>query len=305
MPEDIPQVRMIHRLSDHQNARLRSAIDRVLSDVPREITAIQSKLEKATRRIGKVEESLKKIPDDDQLQPMLDKLNRMHKDLTEAAALVEKNEAAVKQIDFQIAEIDRSEHKLQAKVGDTKKGLDRREMVRRVHKVLDDYSRELSAKKARELGDAVAGRFAQLWRKGDFVRRIEIDPVSFRVTLRDRHDREVPKHELSAGEKQIYAISVLWGLASVSGRPLPMVIDTPLGRLDADHRSHIVERYLPNASHQVIILSTDTEIDKTYFKALSASVSHSYRLQYDPQGARSSIEKGYFWKRDKELAHAD
>jgi DNA sulfur modification protein DndD len=87
-----------------------------------------------------------------------------------------------------------------------------------------------------------------------------------------------------------------------------MVIDTPLGRLDADHRSHLVERYFPHASHQVIILSTDTEIDKTYFHELAPAVSHSYRVQYAVNDARSTVETGYFWKRqekDKELAHAD
>ncbi len=39
-----------------------------------------------------------------------------------------------------------------------------------------------------------------------------------------------------------------------------MAIDTPLGRLDSEHRHHLVERYFPQASHQVMLLSTDTEI---------------------------------------------
>lgn len=305
-PDDIPQVEMIHRLSDDQRSRLLSAIDRVLDDVPGQLKSAQRKLEKATRRLGKVEQSLKKVPDDDQLQPLLDQMKEFHRDLAAAGAEAERNETAVKQIDYQLTELERKERTLQSKLADAEKGLDRRAMVARVRNVLDDYAQALTAKKSQELSEAVAGRFAQLWRKGDVVRRIEIDPVTFQVTLHDRHDRAVPKHQLSAGEKQIYAISMLWGLAEVSGRPLPMVIDTPLGRLDADHRGHLVERYFPHASHQVIILSTDTEIDKTYFQDLAPAVSHSYRLQYDPHNARSTVEKGYFWKRQKkELTHAD
>jgi DNA sulfur modification protein DndD len=138
------------------------------------------------------------------------------------------------------------------------------------------------------------------------VRRIEIDPISFQVSLFDRHDRAIPKKQLSAGEKQIYAISMLWALAQVSGRPLPMVIDTPLGRLDSEHRAHLVARYFPHASHQVIILSTDTEIDQAYFQDLSSSMSHAYHLRYDAHDARTIIEEGYFWnRRELELAHAD
>ena len=306
VPADIPQVEMIHRLSDDQRLRLLSAIDRVLDDLPKQLKALQKKLEKATRRLSKVEHELKKVPDEDQLQPLLERLKRLHGDLAKAGADTERNEAAVKQLDFRLTELDREENKLLQKLADAEKGLDRRAMVARVRNVLDDYAQVLTTTKSKELGEAVAGRFAQLWRKGDIVRRIEIDPISFKVTLYDRHDRVVPKHQLSAGEKQIYAISILWGLAEVSGRALPMVIDTPLGRLDGDHRGHLVERYFPHASHQVIILSTDTEIDETYFEDLGPAVSHSYRLQYDSQDARSTIEKGYFWKRPKkELAHAD
>ncbi len=305
-PDDLPHVEMVHRLSDDQKTRLLSAIEHVLNQLPDQLKDLQKKLEKATRRLSQVEQALKKVPDGDQLQPVLEKMKELHRDLAAAGAEAERNEQNVKQIDFRLTELEREERKLNEKLGDAEKGLNRRAMVARVRNVLDDYAQALTATKSRELSDAVAGRFAQLWRKGDVVRRIEIDPATFKVTLRDRHDRIVPKKQLSAGEKQIYAISMLWGLAEVSGRPLPMVIDTPLGRLDGDHRSHLVERYFPHASHQVIILSTDTEIDKTYFDDLGSAVSHSYHLQYDTQDARTKVEKGYFWKQQaKELAHAD
>ena len=41
-----------------------------------------------------------------------------------------------------------------------------------------------------------------------------------------------------------------------------------MARLDAAHRQNLVERYFPNASHQVVIFSTDTEVDRQYYKAL-------------------------------------
>jgi DNA sulfur modification protein DndD len=47
--------------------------------------------------------------------------------------------------------------------------------------------------------------------------------------------------------------------SGLNATPLPAVIDTPMARLDSAHRQNLVERYFPHASHQVIVLSTDSE----------------------------------------------
>ena len=56
-----------------------------------------------------------------------------------------------------------------------------------------------------------------------------------------------------------------------------------MARLDAAHRQHLVERYFPNASHQVIIFSTDTEVDRQYYQALRPSIARAYHLNYDDE----------------------
>jgi len=89
---------------------------------------------------------------------------------------------------------------------------------------------------------------------------------------------------------------VLWGLARASARPLPAVIDTPMARLDATHRQHLVERYFPNASHQVILFSTDTEVDRKYYQELQPHIARAYHLNYDDRDRRTVGEEGYFWK---------
>jgi DNA sulfur modification protein DndD len=99
---------------------------------------------------------------------------------------------------------------------------------------------------------------------------------------------------LSAGERQMLAVATLWGLAKASGRPLPAVIDTPLGRLDSAHRSHLIQRYFPKASHQVLLLSTDEEIYGRYYEELQPAIGRSYRLEFDQAEGRTRIERGYF-----------
>lgn len=70
---------------------------------------------------------------------------------------------------------------------------------------------------------------------------VEIDPETFGITLFDTTGVVLPKERLSEGEKQIFAISILWGLAKASPRPLPAIIDTPMARLDSEHRTNLVD----------------------------------------------------------------
>jgi DNA sulfur modification protein DndD len=102
------------------------------------------------------------------------------------------------------------------------------------------------------------------------------------------------KRSLSAGEKQIYAISLLWGLGKSSDIELPIIIDTPFARLDSEHRTNIAKHYFPFASEQVIILSTDEEIDQKYFELLIASIGRKYLIEHYSENRHSIIKSGYF-----------
>jgi DNA sulfur modification protein DndD len=67
--------------------------------------------------------------------------------------------------------------------------------------------------------------------------------------------------QLLAGERQLLAMVMIWALKEASGAPMPVIVDTPPGRLDSDHRLSVVQNYFPRASHQVVLLATDAEVD--------------------------------------------
>ena len=94
---------------------------------------------------------------------------------------------------------------------------------------------------------------------------------------------------------------MLWGLAKAAARPLPAVIDTPLGRLDSSHRENLIERYFPDASHQVILLSTDEEIYGDYYQKLKPFISRSYTITYDDHSRGSKAIPGYQFSSEKEV----
>jgi len=167
----------------------------------------------------------------------------------------------------------------------------------RVHGVLDAFKDRLQEQKLDQLEEEVGRCFRYLLRKDDLIERIEIDKDDFRLTLFDDERNVVDKARLSAGEQQLLAVSFLWGLSLASGRSLPVVIDTPLGRMDSTHRKHLVERYFPHASHQVLLLSTDEEIDQKYLEVLKSkdALDRCYTIAYDRKSRGSKVRAGYFW----------
>ena len=79
-----------------------------------------------------------------------------------------------------------------------------------------------------------------------------------------------------------------------SQRPLPVVVDTPLARLDLEHRRRLLTEYLPNVSHQVVVLSTDTEVDVAAAADLEAVTARRIFLAHDLGSAATAVEEGYF-----------
>ncbi|WP_375476503.1 DNA sulfur modification protein DndD [uncultured Nostoc sp.] len=167
----------------------------------------------------------------------------------------------------------------------------------KVQETLKIFREKLTLRKLNKLEEEVKNCFLYLLHKSDLVHRIAIDSNTFGLYLYDLNGKPVPKHRLSAGEKQLLAIAFLWGLAKISGHRLPVAIDTPLGRLDSSHRSNLVERYFPSASHQVILLSTDTEIGKKEVETLreNEAIAREYLLKYDSSTRQTTIQPGYFW----------
>lgn len=166
-----------------------------------------------------------------------------------------------------------------------------------LQKKLKVFREKLKLRKLNQLESLITSCFRYLAHKSDLVQRVEVDAETFNLSLYDNDGLPIPKHRLSAGEKQMLAISLLWGLARASGRQLPVAIDTPLGRLDSSHRKNLVDRYFSQASHQVILLSTDTEIGKTEVQRLrkNALLSYEYLLKYDSQEQQTVVMPGYFW----------
>lgn len=165
----------------------------------------------------------------------------------------------------------------------------------RVRSILGRFRGAVAARHVSRIERLVLEGYRHLLRKASLVTALRIDPESFALTLFDKSGHAVHPERLSAGERQLLAISIIWAITRASGRVLPVAVDTPLGRLDSVHRKHLVERYFPLASHQVLLFSTDEEIDAEHYKRLRPSIGRSFRLNFDDKSGLTRIEPGYLW----------
>ena len=108
--------------------------------------------------------------------------------------------------------------------------------------------------------------------------------------------KKIELSRLSRGERQIFILALYWAIIEVSGRNIPFVIDTPYARIDANHRREISEKFFPNISDQVIILSTDEEINDEYYMIIKPHISKEYLLINDENENRTSVENHYFFE---------
>ncbi len=159
--------------------------------------------------------------------------------------------------------------------------------------VLARFAHHMVCKHLTRITNEINAALAALLRKQGLVAGVLIDPEDLSVTLLDSKRRRVDARRLSAGERQMMATGILWGLSRCTGMALPAVIDAPLGRLDRAHRTNLVERYFPNASRQVVLLSTDEEIIGDHLLRILPKVGAQYRLDFDETDACTSIREGY------------
>jgi DNA sulfur modification protein DndD len=282
----------------HFPAHLSHLRSRVLPEVVESSRQLMRGIGDLSERIARLEAELGRVPDEDRIasyQKELDQARKAHiEKMGELNALKIRAEVLERQRKEAEARLDRfGERDIDARVAED----DRHRMLRhskRVRETLIKFRTGVIRRHVTNMEALMLEAFRTLLRKSDLVHSLTIDPETFQITLTGRDNQLLPFDRLSAGERQLLATALLWGLARASGRPVPTVIDTPLGRLDSSHRRHLVERYFPMASHQVLLLSTDEEIVGAYHKALEPYVARHYLLAHDEALGHTHIKQGYF-----------
>ncbi len=287
------------QLSESAKSQLVFLRSGTLDDACRDAYKAVEELQELRMNRDSLQRVLQQTPDDDSVAGVFERLTAAVKEFAVLDDRGNRLDAAIQVLTKERDEIERQLQKIRRSAVDetiaSEEASRLASLAIRTQSTMREYLRRATAEKIDRLSAFITESFRFLLRKRTLVERVQIDPETFHITLFDTEGQPISKQRLSEGEKQIFAISVLWGLAQASPRPLPAIIDTPMARLDAEHRAHLVDRYFPNASHQVIILSTDTEVDESFYSSLTPSVARAYHLRYDDGEMRTVGEEGYFW----------
>jgi DNA sulfur modification protein DndD len=249
-----------------------------------------NRIEELQRHLARGQQVFRHAPREDGLRALLDEQAELNQELGRLAQQIDQSRRQLTALRGELQQLRSKRQQVEGESGRGARAIRLAELTLRMRQALEGYQQVLRPRKCAELRDYLRQMYQRLARKEDVIADVEVDQETYTIHLLDRAGHILPLRELSAGEKQIYAFSLLWALAKAARLQLPIVIDTPLGRLDSVHRGNLLRYYFPHAGQQVLVLSTDTELDRESLAVIQPHVARALRLVFLPREQRSVIE---------------
>ncbi|NHB88054.1 DNA sulfur modification protein DndD [Photorhabdus tasmaniensis] len=296
-----PKGDLLFDISERESGMLQQSIEKDSKKAWQRFDLYRNQLADVEQQLEQAAANIARAPEDEQLLDIFEKLrdlDRQRETLGQKyrSLLEDAKHTKQKQLDC-VRQVQKAHDAVRNQHGSSSAFKNAQETIN----LLDSYSEVLIQARVKTLSTNFELSYRKLARKEDLQLNAHINPDTFDVELIDEKGSVINRKLLSAGEKQIYAIAILEALAKTSGRDLPVIIDTPLGRLDSQHRDKLINHYFPEASHQVVLLSTDTEVDERYFvDQLRDDISHAYEIVFNAHTKSSTLKPGYFWELTKE-----
>jgi len=231
-------------------------------------------------------------PDLDAKKTRLVELNNRISSLSQEKGQLEANLASMTP---DLVEKRRQVARHTEQLGNSEKPARRAARAEQLAAMLDDLIAEALPSQTQEVAKAMTRAIRAMAHRNDYLHTVHIDGDGTLKLLGEDGRRNLRDFDLSAGEKQIFTQALISAIAEVSGKVFPLIVDTPLGRLDETHRLNVL-RHLTQRAGQVFLISTDTEVVGPYLEAIRDRVLKAYRI--DNQRTRdigiSIAVEGYF-----------
>lgn len=289
LPAQESTASLIHHLAEPDYRKLKRWIVAAVQLVPKQVEAQTKQLRALKRELQRIEKSLERAPDDSLIAPIHAKIADLKAQLEEKHKRELKLTEQLGSLRFQVEEKQRELRNVVETYERVQRAEKQRSLAELSQVALRTYQDALLRQKLSELERELVWCFNQLCHKEDFLSEAEIDPESWKVHFSNTLGQSFKLEHLSAGERQLYALALLWALRRIGNRDLPLAIDTPLARLDKEHRQRFLQYYINHISDQVILFATDTELDTHLLDQIHERVARIYRLTYDSQRGETTV----------------
>ena len=157
------------------------------------------------------------------------------------------------------------------------------EKLQRLIDTIDLLRERLISQKQKDLQDNTLTVYQQI---SHDTRVKSVHIADKKIEFLDSNQQELADDNFSAGEKHLQLTALTSALSQTTGFIAPMVIDTPLARLDAGDDSDKGNQkrlldYLASLPQQVILLATSSEIDRNKCQSMlcEKQVIKTYRVK--------------------------
>lgn len=277
---------------------LRWLVNNAIPEARKKTESLLRSLAEQEDAIFALEEKIRQIPTENYIIEQEKELHEAESNLAIAESNLTSFEAEIAKEEKELIEYEAELRKFKLENIDAEaKGSEAERLQRQTSKALatlTDFKKRLIAENISLIQSLIEESLQRLLRKLSLIKKLTIDPESFEIHLESPSGATVLWQQMSAGEQQIVTTAIIWGLARASGHAFPMMVDTPLGRLDESHRGKLLEHYYPEASHQVVLLSTDKEIGSKDLAELKDHVTRTYLVRHNEQTKVSDLTEGYF-----------
>ncbi|WP_104748434.1 AAA family ATPase [Helicobacter cetorum] len=268
-----------NRLPYIENAKELKGCILELAKLPREIKEISSRLAELK------DESLNA----EYFKDIKEEIEQLESDAKELQEKLRQERDCLKNLDDELIKLKEEKDKLGNQTKQDERMHKQLELYKSLKFGVETYKESLIRKLLKDLRKQVLENYKQILPK-DNVERVDINE-KFALSFINSSGEEISISSQSAGQKQIATISIFWALAMISKKQLPLVIDTPLGRIDSINRQSIVENYFLKASHQIIVLPQDTEFGLNEYERSQSAIAQTFEIQNHGDRDRASFMK--------------
>jgi len=279
-----------HQLSDTDRTKVIGWIDAIAEHVSSQLKSKSEILSYSEDQLKLINKEQGTFSKEDVIQPMIKELQILNKEVGAAEQKLESINRKLEELEKRKQNFEKGLSLVHLTLSRTTEETRKLKLAEKTKIVLEEYSNKLITRKLELLEKSVLDKFNLMCRKQQYLDAVKIDPFTFDIKLSKRKI-QIEHTLLSAGEKQLLILAFLWGLRELTNISLPLIIDTPLARLDAEHRRSFLTKFLPAIQPQIILIGTELEINSSVLEEIQTHIVHNYKFGYDKSINGTQVEE--------------